>query len=68
MATWQHWVNFVLGVWLIISAYVVNTASGMFTNLWIVGAVIGILALWGGLQESTARSNRHQEDHRHGHA
>ena len=57
MNTWQHWVNFVLAIWLIVSGYVV-TAAGMVTNLWIVGIVIGVLALWGALEGSSARAHR----------
>lgn len=49
---WQHWVNFLAGIWLIISAYVGFTASAEMTNLIITGAVVGILAIWGALETS----------------
>ncbi len=45
---WEEWVNVVLGVWLIVSPFLLGYA--MLANaLWnqiIVGVLIGILALW----------------------
>jgi hypothetical protein len=45
---WEEWVNVVLAVWLIVSPFVLDYASHT-TVLWnqlIVGALVGILALW----------------------
>jgi hypothetical protein len=57
--TWQHWVNFVLAIWLIVSGYVV-TAAYMVTNLWIVGIVMAVLALWGALEGSSTSARVHR--------
>ncbi len=46
--TWEEWVNVVLAVWLIVSPFALDYASHV-TVLWnqlIVGALVGILALW----------------------
>lgn len=46
--TWEEWVNVVLAVWLIVSPFALGYASHV-TVLWnqlIVGALVGILALW----------------------
>src|ERR1700741_1314839 len=45
---WQEWANVALGVWLVISPWIVGF-SGLVAALWnavIVGAVIAVLALW----------------------
>ncbi len=48
---WQHWVNFVLGLWVIVSGYVGFTGTDMATNLTVVGIVMAVLAIWGALEE-----------------
>ena len=63
MTTWQHWVNFVLALWIIVSGYVSFTPTDMTTNLVIVGIVMAILALWGALANSSARSSESQHSH-----
>lgn len=40
-------IDFVLGVWLFISAFVWPHSSASQLNSWIVGALIAILAAWG---------------------
>jgi SPW repeat len=45
---WEEWGNVVLGVWLVISPWVLGF-SGMaqaMSNAVIVGVVVGVLALW----------------------
>lgn len=39
-----RWVNIVLGIWLFISAFLWPHSEAQFTNTWIVGAVMAILA------------------------
>ena len=49
--TWEEWVNVVLAVWLIVSPFALDYASNV-TVLWnqlIVGALVGVLALWAAL-------------------
>ncbi len=44
---WQCWIIFILGIWLIISSFVLvkQTMGGMINNL-MVGIIITLLALW----------------------
>lgn len=45
---WQEWANVVLGVWLVVSPWMVGF-SALVPAMWnavIVGAVIAVLALW----------------------
>jgi hypothetical protein len=58
---WQHWVNFIVGLWIILSAYIGMSAAGMVTNLTISGIIVAVLALWGALsnQNETERLHRH---------
>ena len=45
---WEEWVNVVLGVWLVISPWVLGFSS-LATAMWnavIVGIVVAVLALW----------------------
>jgi hypothetical protein len=60
---WQQWVNFIVGLWVIVSSYLSFSATTMLTNLTISGAVIAILALWGALEYQ--RSEEYQRIHRH---
>ena len=43
---WQHWVNGILGLWILISPFVGLEGSSMTTNLVIVGIVVAILGFW----------------------
>jgi hypothetical protein len=60
---WQQWVNLVLGLWIIVSAYTGMTAAGMATNLTISGLAIAILAVWGALQHQSHAHGHQQESH-----
>jgi hypothetical protein len=45
---WEEWVNLALGVWLVISPWLVGF-SDLVAAMWnavIVGAVVAVLALW----------------------
>lgn len=43
---WPRWVNFLIGIWLIISAFVWPHTAGAQTNTWILGVLIAIAAIW----------------------
>lgn len=48
-AQWQEWVNLVLGLWLIISPWILNlgaTAPGVYWSFVISGVLIAGLAAW----------------------
>jgi hypothetical protein len=47
---WQHWINLIAGIWLIISAYVGFSPAAMTVNLVITGAIVAILGFWGGVE------------------
>lgn len=45
---WQDWVNLILGIWLVISPWAMNTAmgaTGADWNLWIIGIVVVMMSL-----------------------
>ena len=49
---WQAWINAVLGLWIILSAFLGMNLSEMMTNLVIVGIVVAILGFWGAYDAS----------------
>jgi hypothetical protein len=56
---WQQWVNFIAGLWIIMSAYIGMSASAMAANITVTGIIIAALALWGALQQQSHA--RHHE-------
>ncbi|HVS79750.1 MAG TPA: SPW repeat protein [Candidatus Paceibacterota bacterium] len=57
---WQQWVNFILGLWIIVSAYAGMTGAALTTNLLVVGVLVAILALWGALQAGSHERHLHE--------
>ena len=45
-SVWPSWVNLIIGIWLIVSAFVLPHTLGAETNTWIVGILIATAALW----------------------
>ncbi|HEX3474601.1 MAG TPA: hypothetical protein VHT91_06140 [Kofleriaceae bacterium] len=43
---WPRWVNFLIGIWLIISAFAWPHTAGARANTWILGALIAIASIW----------------------
>jgi hypothetical protein len=43
---WPRWVNFLIGIWLIISAFAWQHSAGARANTWILGALIAIASIW----------------------
>lgn len=60
---WQKWVNLVLGLWIILSAYLGLTSSQMITNLTLSGIIVSALAVWSILEKTASHRIG-----RHGHA
>ncbi len=60
---WQHWVNFIVGVWLILSASFGVSLGSMTTNLAVSGIVVAVLSLWGALANQSEYSR--MGGHRH---
>ncbi|MBW7852279.1 MAG: SPW repeat protein [Rhodospirillales bacterium] len=52
---WQDWSNLALGAWLIISPWLLGFAAAFAAawNAWLVGAAVGILAIWAIVQFAT---------------
>lgn len=48
--TWQHWVNALLGLWVILSAITDFTFVSQTTNLTITGLLIVLFGIWGAVQ------------------
>jgi len=65
MSTWQHWLNLVVGLWIIVSSYLGFSADQMVTNFTVSGIIVAILAVWGALQNSTSMSRRDERTHMH---
>jgi hypothetical protein len=55
-ATGLSWINFLLGIWLIISPFVLGytAASGAMTNAIILGILVAIFSLWAALARPTS--------------
>jgi hypothetical protein len=47
---WQHWINFILGLLVVIFAY---TGAGTTTFV-IIGILVIVFALWGGFSKSSS--------------
>jgi hypothetical protein len=43
---WPRWVNLLIGIWLIISAFAWPHGGGARANTWILGALIAIASIW----------------------
>jgi len=44
---WQQWVNGILGLWVIVVAFLGFTGSTLLWTLVITGVVVAILGFWG---------------------
>jgi hypothetical protein len=59
---WEEWINAVLGLWLIVSPWVLGF-SGLEAPLWnqiVVGLAVGGLALWSAISERPAGGLAHK--------
>lgn len=65
---WQQWINFIVGLWIILSAYLGFTPANMATNLTISGIIVAVLALWGALKHNSSHTTMNTEDRLHRHA
>lgn len=63
---WKQWLNFILGLWIVLSAYLGFTPDAMVTNLTVTGIIMAGLSLWSALEYS--RMTRMDSDHIHSHA
>ena len=61
-SVWQNWVNFIVGLWVILSGYMSFGPAANTTNLTIAGIVVAGLALWAIID---ARSHVSESDREH---
>jgi len=61
---WQQWLNFILGLWVVLSSFIIAPGS-MMMNFIVSGLVIAALALWGALQHNMTMMERDEQMHRH---
>jgi len=52
---WQHWVNALLGLWIIVLAFLGMSGGTLTWTLVITGLVVAVLALWGAYGTSDSR-------------
>jgi hypothetical protein len=57
---WEEWINVLLGIWLILSPWILrfSTHSRPTSNAVIVGIIVGVLALWNALERRTGLVSR----------
>lgn len=48
VAAWEEWLNFLLGIWLVISPWAVGFSgvAAATSNAVIIGVVVAVLAIW----------------------
>lgn len=46
---WQQWVNGILGLWVIVVAFLGFTGSTLMWTLAITGIVVAVLGFWGAM-------------------
>jgi hypothetical protein len=56
---WQHWINAILGLWIMLSNFMGMSSDAMTTNLMVVGAVIAVLGFWGAYTANQESTNKH---------
>ena len=57
---WQDWINGILGLWLILSAFVGMSVGATMANLVIVGIVVAALGFWAAGQRYQQSNSEHQ--------
>ncbi|MDP3996782.1 MAG: SPW repeat protein [bacterium] len=57
---WRHWINGLLGLWLIVSPFVFETSSSLMNNIIVVGIVVAVLGFWGaGVEKHSMSEESH---------
>ena len=57
---WQHWVNVVIGLAVIVVAFLGLTGATLMWTLIVAGALVAILGLWGAMSEGSTMTNTRQ--------
>ncbi len=56
---WQHWINVVLGLAIIVTAFLGLTGAALMWTLIVGGALVAILGLWGAMSGESSASASH---------
>jgi hypothetical protein len=59
MKLWEHWLDFLVGLWLVLSAFLGFSAYAMSVNLIISGLVIAIFSLTEGVRYNNQMEHMH---------
>jgi len=60
---WQHWVNAILGLWVIVASYLYVPSGGGQAAMFITGLAVAILGFWGAAATDSGYNSRHQMQH-----
>ena len=52
---WQNWLNVILGLWIIVVAFLDMSGTSLVWTLVVSGAAITAFAFWGSMETSTER-------------
>ncbi len=59
MGTWQHWVNAILGLWVLAVPFLFGvTGTALMWTLVISGLVVAVLGIWGASESQSETSAR----------
>jgi SPW repeat-containing protein len=72
--SWLSWLNALIGIWIFIAAFTIDSSGRASVNDIIVGAIVFVLAIWSGSAsdaadrraEARARRERDRHGRRHG--
>ncbi|HEY9584190.1 MAG TPA: hypothetical protein VJI33_01220 [Candidatus Paceibacterota bacterium] len=60
---WQHYVNSILGFWLLVSGYILTDATALMGSTALVGIAVIILGLWGAAHTKHVVESEHTHSH-----
>lgn len=52
---WQQWVNTLLGIWIIVLAFLGLTGSTLMWTLIVTGVIVAVLGLWSAASSPAGR-------------
>jgi peptidoglycan/LPS O-acetylase OafA/YrhL len=56
--SWLAWINAAIGVWLFVSGFWLADSSQASWNVWILGVVVFVLAVWSATAGEAAKADR----------
>lgn len=58
--SWSEWLNGILGLWVMLSAYLYVPSGAGRVVMFITGIVVAVLGFWGGATEPHIENGRRQ--------